>query len=66
MITHRNDDRKSMQPTRPAMRMRKWKRFSQFRRTSTKVVPIDIIHFNNKRRVQERDQGKDQRSGPFS
>ena len=45
LVTSRNDDRKIMQSvrimSRPPSRKRKWDQLSQFRRTSTKVIPIE-------------------------
>ena len=43
LVTSRNGDRKFMQSirmSRPSSRKRKWNQLTQFRRTSTKVVPI--------------------------
>ena len=44
LVTSRNDDRKIMQTirilTRPPSRKRKRNQLSQFRRTSTKLIPI--------------------------
>ena len=45
LVTSRNSDRKIMQSfritSRPPSRIRNWNQFSQFRRTSTKVMPIE-------------------------
>ena len=45
LATSRNGDRKIMQSIRitirPPSRKRKWNQFSQFRRTSTKKIPIE-------------------------
>ena len=45
LITSRNDDRKILQPIRvtdgPPTRIRKWDQFCHFRRTSTKVIPVE-------------------------
>ena len=45
LLTFRNGDRKIMQfiriTSRPPLRKRKWNQLSQFRRTSTKVIPIE-------------------------
>ena len=45
LVTSRNEDRKIMQSTRitsrPSSRIRKRNQLSQFRRTSTKVIPIE-------------------------
>ena len=71
LVISRNGDRKSIQSiritSRPPSRRRKWKQLSQFRCTSTKVIPIDRkdfcwLHLNNEPRVQERQQVKDQQS----
>ena len=44
-VTYRNGDRKIMQSIRitskPSSRIKKWNQLSQFRRTSTKVIPIE-------------------------
>ena len=45
LVTSRNGDRKIMQSiritSRPPSRKRNWNQLSQFRRTSTKVIPIE-------------------------
>ena len=45
LVTSRNGDRKIKQSiiitSRPPSRKRKWNQLSQFRRTSTKVIPIE-------------------------
>ena len=43
-------------------RIRKQNKFSQFRLSSTKVIPIDLsqLHFDNEQKVQERQGVKDQ------
>ena len=45
LVISRNSDRKIMQSiritSRPLLRKRKWNQFSQFRRTYTKVIPIE-------------------------
>ena len=45
LVTSRNGDRKIIQSvritSRPTSRKRKWNQLSQFRRTSTKVIPIE-------------------------
>ena len=45
LFTSRNGDRKIMQSiritSRPPSRIRKWNQFSQFRLTSTKVIPME-------------------------
>ena len=45
LVTSRNGERKIMQSitivSRPPSRKRKWNQLSQFRRTSTKVIPIE-------------------------
>ena len=45
LVTSRNGDRKIMQSiritSRPPSRIRKWNQFSQFRLTSTKVIPME-------------------------
>ena len=45
LIPSTDDDKKIMQPicitSRSPIRMRKWNQFSQFRWTSTKVIPVE-------------------------
>ena len=45
LVTSKNGDRKIMQSIRimnaPFLRQRKWKQLTQFRWTSTKVIPIE-------------------------
>ena len=45
LVTSKNGDRKIMQSirimSRPFLRIRKWKQLTQFRWTSTKVIPIE-------------------------
>ena len=45
LVVSRNGDRKIMQSTRimsrPPLRIRKWNQLSQFRRASTKAIPIE-------------------------
>ena len=61
LATSRNGDRKIMQSIRivsgPPWRIRKWNQLSQFRSTSTKVIPIkkDLSwpYFNDESGVQE-------------
>ena len=57
---------KNTTPSFAPSRIRKWNQLSQFRWTSTKVIPIEKnlswLHFHNEPRVQERQQGKDQQS----
>ena len=67
LVTSRNGDGKIMQSigitSRPPSRKRTWNQLSQFRWTSTKVIPIkDLswLHFNNEPRVHERRQVQDQ------
>ena len=66
LITFRNGDKKIMQLIRKtsgaATRMKKWKQFSQFRRTSTKVKPIKKPYLSNELRVQEKHKVKEQQS----
>ena len=68
IVTSRNGDRKTIQSIRittiPTSRIRKWNRFSQFRWTSAKGIPIDLcwLHFDEESRLQERQQLKGQQS----
>ena len=45
IVTSKNGERKIMQSismmSRPTSRKRKWKQLSKFRRTSTKVIPME-------------------------
>ena len=47
LVTSRNGDRKFMQSiritSRPPSRITRWNQLSQFRRTSTKVMPVEKI-----------------------
>ena len=61
LVTSRNGDKKIMQflriMIRPPSKTRKWNHLSQFRRTSTKVIPVEKtywLHFNNEPMVHER------------
>ena len=69
LVTSRNGDKKIMQflriMIRPPSKTRKWNHLSQFRRTSTKVIPVEKtywLHFNNEPMVHERQEVKDQQS----
>ena len=68
LVTSRNGDRKIMQSikitSRPTSRKRRWNQLSQFRRTSTRVIPIEKTwsHFDDEPRVQEKQLVKDQQS----
>ena len=49
LVTSTNGDKKFMQSiritSRPPSRKKKWNQLSQFRRTFTKVIPIEKTHF---------------------
>ena len=72
LVASRKGDRKIVLyiriTSRRTMRKRKWNQLSQFRRTSTKVIPIEDLswpHFDDEPRVQEKQQVKDQQSCIF-
>ena len=59
LLTSRNGDRKILQSIRitstAPSSIRKWSQLSQFRLTSTKVIPIEkTMMFNNEAKVQEK------------
>ena len=71
LVTSRNGDTKMQSiriTSRPTLTKRKWNQLSQFWRTSTEVMPIDLSwpHFNNQPRVEEKQQLKDQQSCIFA
>ena len=59
VVTSRNGDRKIRITSRPPSRKRRWNQLSQFWRTSTKVIPIEDLHwphFDDEPRVEEKQQ----------